>query len=152
MRITEQYSLPASTTTATTTTTDSNHNHDHNSSGHNSNPYSKARWTSDDLILNHDEIQGVDGDQVKILPFGDIMPLLDHIPLEDNTVTEENYIAFEYGNLGGGGGGGKDTDIHMNSLVLVNFNHLQFTCGARIAEMLIMLPWMCRLSASTRIK
>jgi alpha 1,3-glucosidase len=135
MRITEQYTPPD--TAADNSNGNSNSkgtsNNDGNSNGNsdgdkpnNSNPYSKARWTSDELILNHEEIQGVDGDQVKILPFGEIKPLLEHIPANDNDmVTEDNYIAFEYGNLVGGIGGGddknKDNDGHMNAILLVQF-------------------------------
>ena len=68
-------------------------------------PFAKPRWTSDELILNLDEIKGVDHASVQILSFPQIQPLLHHIPSlhqQENrheSIQEENYIAFQYGNI-----------------------------------------------------
>jgi len=87
MRITEQYTHGSK--------------HIHTSSDSAQKPFAKPRWTSDELILNHDEIKGVDHASVQILSFPQIQPLLRHIhiPSLHQENGQENYIAFQYGNI-----------------------------------------------------
>lgn len=108
-------------------------------------PFAKnARWTSDELILNHEEMIGVDGKQVKVLDWNQVSDLVHkihhHADAEEQQLDKDNFVAFQYGDLNHGGVDvGADADVNVNAaLLLVQFQpfaiHMWRTGSAEMAQ------------------
>ena len=104
VRITEQYG---------TTAADNGNDND--------TPYSKARWTSDDLILNYEEMVGMDGKKVKVLEMEDVQKLVKQQQQQSandsfaDVFDKDNYVAFQYGDVD------VNVNTNVNALLLVQF-------------------------------
>ncbi len=78
---------------------------DHDDAGGNEKEkaYGRARWTSDELILNFDEMKAVNSDDVMILDWDQIQPLVEHGTTAStssvSSLDKEDYMAFRFGNL-----------------------------------------------------
>lgn len=102
IRITEQYTF------------------DHANGNDDPKPYAKARWTSDELILNHEEM--VADQNVRIVEEEDVRSMLKNVPVSLKLKAEEgggdanNYVAFQYGEGSGSG------SVENRVLLLVQFH------------------------------
>jgi len=105
IRITEQYTTAAA-------------------SPNDSHPFNKARWTSDELILNYDELIAAAPADIKVLDSDEIRALMQKTNINNGAQMAnevlDNFVAFQYGAVGSTGIG-RDMDVDIHALLLVQF-------------------------------
>ena len=89
-------------------------------------PYQKARWTSDDLILNYEEMIAVDDQDIRVLDVSsdsnaDLETIKALSKSAGSTFEKGNSVAFEYGALNGNSSGESASGSVQSALLLVQF-------------------------------